>query len=138
MSLRLLFLLLLLLALALALGAAVWTGRLPALRALLPPALQPSVLQAPGAAPALPGAAATQARKCRRGSEVVYTDGACPPGTQEQALTGGAVSVLPASPAPTPTAAASAASAQTPLRRLAGQGDVPDRQERMIDQALKR
>lgn len=34
-------------------------------------------------------------RKCRRGGEVLYTDGACPPGSREMTLGGGSVTVMP-------------------------------------------
>jgi len=56
-------------------------------------------------------------RKCRKsGGELVYTDGDCPSGSREQALTGGAVSVVspveagmkPAAPARDPRAPAGA------------------------------
>lgn len=80
--------------------------------------------------------AATGARKCVGGDRVVYTDGACPAGTQARAMDGGSLSVLPAAPAaarPQPPA-----SAQTPLRRLAGEGGAPDQNERRVDQALQR
>jgi hypothetical protein len=85
-----------------------------------------------------PGAAKSGGtlRKCRGNGQVLYTDGGCPPGSREEAADGGSVTVLPA--APRAASAAPAASAQTPLRRLAGEGVVPDQQERRVEQALNR
>lgn len=48
-------------------------------------------------------------RKCMLGGQPTYTNGACPPGSREQALTGGSLSVLPAAPVPTPSEAPGAA-----------------------------
>jgi hypothetical protein len=127
MLLRLLTWTLLLAALA---GVALWMGRdHPRVRALWPAAL-----------PALPTSAAPAARtrKCVRveagvgEGAITYTNDACPPGTREQALQGGTVSVLPAPPAP------AASPAQAPLRRLAGEGQPADGQQRRIDEALQR
>lgn len=112
-------------------AAGLWVSRHSAvLRGLLPAGLAP----APPAAPAANGA-----RKCVGGERVVYTDGACPAGTQARAMDGGSLSVLPAAPAAPAAARAQApASAQTPLRRLAGEGGAPDQNERRVDQALQR
>lgn len=46
-------------------------------------------------------------RKCVKGQEVSYTNGPCPGGFVEQAVSGGTVTVLPATPAPKPSEAAS-------------------------------
>lgn len=109
-------------------AAGLWVSRDSAvLRGLLPAGLAP----APPAAPAANGA-----RKCVGGERVVYTDGACPAGTQARAMDGGSLSVLPAAPAA--ARAQAPASAQTPLRRLAGEGGAPDQNERRVDQALQR
>ena len=118
------------------LAGAAWLGRDSAL-------LQrwwPAGLAAPGA-----GAPATAQgpRKCVGPERVLYTDGACPAGTRAQAVDGGSLTVLPAAPAPAraqvPVAGpATAASVQTPLRRLAGEGVLPDQTERRVDQALHR
>ena len=125
MLLRLLTWTLLLAALA---GVALWMGRdHPRVRALWPAAL-----------PALPTSAAPAARtrKCVRveagvgEGAITYTNDACPPGTREQALQGSSVSVLPASPAASP--------AQSPLRRLAGDGLGADGQQRRVDEAMQR
>lgn len=59
----------------------------------------------PEAAPASAARAATGLRKCIRGSQVVYTDGNCPPGSKEQDLTRGTVTVVPGQ-APVKTTAA--------------------------------
>jgi len=77
-------------------------------------ALPASAASAPPVARARP---AGGVRKCRKsGGELVYTDGDCPSGSREQALTGGAVSVVspveagmkPAAPARDPRAPAGA------------------------------
>lgn len=47
------------------------------------------------AAPASAPRAASGLRKCLRGTTVAYTDGPCPPGTREQDLTRGTVTVVP-------------------------------------------
>lgn len=124
--------------LAAALVAAVWWQRdHPAVQRLLPGAVSklPSALTPPAATPA---AVSGRLRKCRSGGQLLYTDGACPPGSREEAADGGTVTVLPAVRPTAANAAAAPASAQTPLRRLAGDGVVPDQQERMVEQALKR
>lgn len=111
-------------------GVALWMGRdHPRVRALWPAAW-----------PALPSTAPAVARtrKCVRGdgaeAAVTYTNDACPPGTREQALQGGSDSVLPAAPAPAPAASP----ARAPLRRLAGEGQGADVQQRRVDEALQR
>jgi hypothetical protein len=38
------------------------------------------------------------ARKCKRGTEMLYTNDKCPAGSQEEAVKGGLLSVLPAAP----------------------------------------
>lgn len=60
-------------------------------------------------------------RKCRRGTEVTYTNQTCPPGHVEQAMSQGTVNVLPA------TAAAPRAPAP---------GPGPDLRERQINRVL--
>lgn len=127
MLLRLLTWILLLAALA---GVALWMGRNhPRVRAWWPAAL-PAL-----PAPAVPAVRA-HTRKCVSlgggVAAVTYTDDTCPPGTREQALQGGTVSVLPAGPAP------AASPAQAPLRRLAGDGPPADVQQRRVDEALQR
>lgn len=127
-------------ALALA-AAALWWGRdhpaVGPLRQWLPQAGSiPSSL--PGA-PRPGGGAAAEVRKCVGPDAVVtYTDGTCPPGARPQPLDGGRLTVLPAAPAPTAPRSDSAASAQTPLRRLAGEGTVPPLHEQRVERALQR
>lgn len=107
-------------------GVALWAGRdHPRVRALWS-AVAPAV--------PTPEAPAARARKCVAGAEVVYTNDTCPPGTREQALQGGTVSVLPAAPAAAPAVSAP----QAPLRRLAGEGLAADGQDRRVDQAMQR
>jgi hypothetical protein len=121
----------------LALALALWLGRdLPAVQQALPSPLRQALREGPAPLPPQAGAH-TSPRKCRQGERVIYTDGDCPAGTHEQALAGGTVSVLPAAPAAAP-ASVVAASAATPLRRLAGEGGLPDQAGRMADQALQR
>ncbi len=116
---------------AAALGVAAWMGKLPAWRSLLPPgvgaALQGAATTATeaGAGVGL-GSGATQARKCRRGEQILYTDGPCPAGTQPLALDGGSLSVLPAAPRPAPAEAAASAPG------AAAQAD------RLVEQAMQR
>ena len=59
-------------------------------------------------------------RKCQSKSEVTYTNGKCPAGSQEIEMSGGTVTVLPveASP-PAASEAKPAAPVQSPLERLA-------------------
>lgn len=100
----------------------------------------PTGLPMPSAAGGPSGGAATaQPRKCVGPDRVLYTDGACPAGTRAQAVDGGSLTVLPAPAAaerrPGPAAAASV---QTPLRRLAGDGGLPDQTDRRVDQAMHR
>lgn len=57
----------------------------------------------PGASKDAPGGL----RKCVKGQQVSYTNAACPPGTTEQAVTAGTVTVVPATPVPKASDAAS-------------------------------
>lgn len=115
-------------ALAALVAAGLWVARDSALLR----GLRPAGLALPSSAQP----AATGARKCVGGDRVVYTDGACPAGTQARAMDGGSLSVLPAAPAAARPQAP--ASVQTPLRRLAGEGGAPDQNERRVEQALQR
>jgi hypothetical protein len=62
--------------------------------------------QASVAASALGATAGSTAglHKCVQGSQVLYTDGACPAGTRPLAVTGGAVTVVPGTRAAAPAA----------------------------------
>lgn len=115
------------------LAAALWSARdLPLLHELAS-ALRPGAGDAPAAA-----AGAARVHKCVGPAGVAYTDGPCAAPAREQALDGGALSVLP--PAPAPAAGpgtGAAASAVPPLRRLAGPA-LPDPHERQLEQALQR
>ncbi|MBI5256543.1 MAG: hypothetical protein HY855_08595 [Burkholderiales bacterium] len=84
------------------------------------------------------GAAASQfklLRKCVKDGQPTYTDDACPPGSQEQPMTGGAVTVLPAlREAPTlklPSAAGPAASGPSLREALLPPGNDNLRDKRM-------
>lgn len=94
--------LILLLVLAGALGG-LWQYR-GALQAKLSSLDMPEV---GGAAPASPGAQAGALRKCVKGQQVSYVNTECPPGTQAQAVTGGTVSVVKATPVAPPASASS-------------------------------
>lgn len=112
-----------------------WAHDHPAVQPWLPAALRGPGLMLPAAT--APVAAGNQAlRKCRGAGAPIYTDGDCPAGTRAEAVDGGTLTVLPA---PRPAAAAApAASAQAPLRRLAGPDDSASQRERVLDQALHR
>ncbi len=128
---------------AAALGVAAWMGKLPAWRTLLPAGVG-AALQAPATTGAGVGAnigagtgngaGASQARKCRRGEQILYTDGPCPAGTQAMALDGGSLSVLPAAPRVAPADTASAASSGS----RPGAGGAAAQADRLVDQALQR
>jgi hypothetical protein len=70
-------------------------------------------------------------RKCLRGAEVLYTDAPCPAGSREAKVAGGAVTVLPGTPATTvlrpPKAAASAPNVRD-LLLPPGEANLRDRQ----------
>lgn len=71
----------------------------------------------------------TGLRKCKKGPTVVYTDGPCPAGTQQQALRGGTVTVVDGqAPAAAPAAPAEPGTAQRVGNRPRGAlGEVLDR-----------
>lgn len=54
---------------------------------------------------------AGELRKCVKGQQVSYANVECPPGTKEQAVTGGAVTVVPGTPVARPAETASGPSA---------------------------
>jgi hypothetical protein len=62
------------------------------LRRYLPREWQGAQPAASGSAPAAP---ADGLRKCRQGGKLLYTSDACPKGSVEQPISGGAVTVLP-------------------------------------------
>jgi hypothetical protein len=74
-------------------------------------------------------------RKCQDGERVVYTDGACPPGTREQGLQRGTLSVLPA--APVAATAASGAAGLPNVRTLLVDPRDGEWKQRRIDEATK-
>lgn len=83
-------------------------------------------------------AAAGGARRCRTSAGVVYTNGTCPPGSREEAIARGSVTVLPAPPAAARPAAAPASGSGSLLRELAGSDEEMRRmRERMIDRATR-
>lgn len=74
---------------------------------------EPLQAWAKGLGSASGGRPAGELRKCVNGGQVVYTDAACPPGNRAEAVQGGTVTVVPATPAPAarPSDAASGPSA---------------------------
>jgi len=114
-------------------GAAWWILDGAAQRRVMPAALQTPLPAAPGKARS--AGSAEGVRKCRKGSELIYTNGECPPGSRAEDLSGGTLSVLPAAP---PTTPAPAASARTPLRSLADPEGAATLQEQRIEQATRR
>lgn len=80
-------------------------------------------------------AASSGLRRCERNGTTLYTNEACPPGSRELGVSGGAVSVVPAFKAP-PSAASDAASgiptARDMLRPHTGDGEM---RQKMIERA---
>jgi len=100
-----------------------WPAKLPQLQQLP---------QMPTEAPKSAGAL----RKCLPESgagAVLYSSSACPPGTREQAMSGGTVSVVPSVAA---VAAAKPASAQPLLHRLAPPEEAAAMREKMMERAI--
>lgn len=105
--------------------------------------LWPSALPTPSMLPSKPtgtstgtrtGTSANQAlgglRKCRSGTTVSYTDSACPPGSHEEAISGGSLTVVPAQ-----RAAQEPAKPQSVLRTLSG-GEPGDLQRKHIEREV--
>ncbi|CAN5758075.1 hypothetical protein BH11PSE8_BH11PSE8_07640 [soil metagenome] len=78
------------------------------------------------------GASQTPAglHKCRSGATVVYADSPCPPGSQEEAIGGGSLTVLPAQ-----RAAQVDAEPRSLLRKLSG-GEPGDLQRKHIEREV--
>jgi hypothetical protein len=85
---------LVLLLVALLVGVGFWLLREPTQLARLSQGVKQAV------APAVSSVSTPAAgpRKCKRGTEVLYTNDKCPAGSQEEAVKGGSLSVLPAAP----------------------------------------
>lgn len=99
-----------------------WPGGLPSLPAL---ATMPGKPTGSSASQALSGL-----RKCRSGATVAYTDATCPPGSREEAIAGGTLTVVPAQrPAQEP------AKPQSVLRSLSG-GEPGDLQRKRIEREV--
>lgn len=89
------------------------------------------------ASPAPPSPKAAGLRKCRRGAEVTYTNEACPPGSQEQAVKEGSVSVLPAPPKPATAVAASGPGGLPHVRDvLAPPSNEPSMKDKQMDKII--
>lgn len=83
-------------------------------------------------------AAPTAARKCVKDGQVLYTNGACPAGSQVQTVDQGAVNVVPAQAMPAQTAGvAPGASSPTVLQRLAPPDGNLDK-NKQIEAAMQR
>lgn len=76
--------------------------------------------RAAGAATVMDGSTRKGAplRKCLQGSHILYTDGPCPAGSREQAVSDGRVTVVPATPVP-----AAAAASRPNARDILGRPD---------------
>ncbi len=98
---------------------------LPALNSLQRELAPPSAAQAK---------AQTALHKCVRGSEVTYTDAACPAGSTRQAVAGDRVSVVPAAEMPPPAAAQS--SSATALHQALELDKNAQLGEKIIDRAV--
>ncbi len=104
----------------------VWPAKLPQLQQLQ------QLPQLPTEAPKSAGAL----RKCLPESgagAVLYSSSACPPGTREQAISGGTVNVVPSVAAVAP---AKSASAQPLLHRLAPPEEAAALREKMMERAV--
>lgn len=78
-------------------------------------------------------------RKCRKGEQVIYTDGECPSGSREHAVNGGSVTVVPAQrsvPSPELPSASERPGSGLPNARELLRPD--DGQARLRDQAMER
>lgn len=99
-----------------------WPSGLPSVPAL---SAVPGKLAGTGASQALGGL-----RKCRSGANVAYTDSACPPGSHEEAMVGGSLTIVPAQ-----RAAQGPAKPQSLLRTLSGP-EQDDLQRKRIERAV--
>ncbi len=77
--------------------------------------------------------AATAVRKCRRGQELVYTNGDCPRGYRSETPSQGTVNVVPAFEVAPPAGARP----PTPLEALAGPSLGQAMRDRAIDKAVQ-
>ncbi|MEY2689513.1 MAG: hypothetical protein RL375_3712 [Pseudomonadota bacterium] len=80
----------------------------------------------------------SQARKCITAAEVVYTNGPCPAGSKEQAVDGGAVTIVPAQRVVRLPAGADAAASRATVRDLLVPPDGIDLRERQMERAIGR
>lgn len=89
-----------------------------------------------GAPAAAAGKAPAGTRKCVDGPYVLYTNGDCPPGSREQRLDGGTLTVLPAAPRGDGAGAAEPAASSSTLRDLALKPGEPTLKEKAMDKAM--
>lgn len=80
---------------------------------------------------------AAAVRRCSGGAGVIYTDGACPPGTRERALGGGGLTVLPTPVARAPRLMSSERTASAPnARQLLLSTDGADLKAQRIERVI--
>jgi hypothetical protein len=84
----------------------------------------------------LTGAGSSEAHKCRKGAEIVYTNGPCPTGTRESSIDGGAVTVLPAQRTLRLPEAVDPAASRKTVRDLLAPADGVDLREKQMERAL--
>jgi len=123
----------------LALGAALWFYRdTEPLRHWLPAELRSMpALPSGGSAAATPaGANPDGLRKCRQGTRLIYTNGECPRGSVEQAISGGAVTVVPAQKPDSALDGNLPAKAAPNLRDLLGKPQEGDLRDKRIEKAV--
>ncbi len=107
---------LLLLLVALLIGIGVWLMRDPAQFAKLAERAKPNLV--PAISSTTTTATTGPLRKCKRGSDVLYTNDKCPAGTQEDAVKGGSLSVLPAGPVVAPPVSQAASEPSMQEKRM--------------------
>lgn len=86
----------------------------------------------------LTGAAPSQARKCIKGAQTVYTNDPCPAGMQELTVNGGAVTVLPAQRVVRLPEPAEPGASRATIRDLLVPPDGVDLHEKQMERALGR
>lgn len=112
-----------------------WLGTAPPVAAAIPSFNEPSADQP---ARTVEGRAKLGGlRKCVNGQQVSYTNVECPPGHREQAVTAGAVNVVPATPVARPAAAASSAGGQAALHRALDVAPDDQLRERLMERAVE-
>lgn len=81
--------------------------------------------------------AASGLRKCKKGGQVIYTDGECPAGSKEQAV-GGTVTVVPGQAATQPANASNGDKPRANVRDILLDPRDADLREKRMDQIINR